>query len=52
MPRNITHVILADEAADIIKSKDIFDNPEAFHMGCVADIRTDTTDEYLHKVNK
>lgn len=37
MPRNITHVILADEAANIIKNEDIFDNPEAFHMGCVAD---------------
>jgi hypothetical protein len=37
MPRDITHVILADEAAEIIKSKEIFDNPEAFHMGCVAD---------------
>lgn len=37
MPRDITHIILADEAADIIKSKEIFDNPDAFHMGCVAD---------------
>lgn len=37
MPRNITHIILADEAAEVIKSKDVFDNKEAFHMGCVAD---------------
>lgn len=37
MPRDITHVILADEAAGIIRDKDIFDNIEAFHMGCVAD---------------
>ena len=37
MPRDITHVILADEAAEIAKVKEINDNPEAFHMGCVAD---------------
>ena len=37
MPRDITHVILADEAAYIIKSKEISDNSDAFHMGCVAD---------------
>jgi hypothetical protein len=37
MPRDATHFILADETAKIIKSKDIFDNAEAFHMGCVAD---------------
>lgn len=37
MPRDITHIILADEAAEILKSKDISDNPEAFHMGCVAE---------------
>ncbi len=37
MPRDITHIILADEVAEIIKNKDIFDNPDAFHMGSVAD---------------
>ena len=37
MPRNITHVIIADEAAKEINSKDIFDNLNAYHMGCVAD---------------
>lgn len=37
MPRDITHIILADEAAEIVKVKEISDNPEAFHMGCVAD---------------
>ena len=37
MPRDITHVILADEAAKIAKMKEINDNPDAFHMGCVAD---------------
>jgi len=37
MPRDVTHIILADEAAEIINDKDIGDNPEAFHMGCIAD---------------
>ncbi len=37
MPRNITHVIIADEAAKEINSKDIFNNLNAYHMGCVAD---------------
>ena len=37
MPRDITHIILADEAAEVIKSKEIIDNPHAFHMGCVAE---------------
>lgn len=37
MPRDITHVILADEAAITIKSGDISNHPEAFHMGCVAE---------------
>ncbi|MBR1600296.1 MAG: zinc dependent phospholipase C family protein [Alphaproteobacteria bacterium] len=37
MPRDITHIILADEAAEIIKSNEIFDNINAFHMGCVSD---------------
>lgn len=37
MPRNITHVILADEAANRINNKEIFDNQDAFHMGCVAE---------------
>ena len=37
MPRDITHVILADEAAKIIESKEISNHPEAFHMGCVSD---------------
>lgn len=37
MPRDITHIILADEAAKLIKNKDIINHPEAFHMGCVAD---------------
>lgn len=37
MPRDITHIILADEAAEIIKNKEIFDNVNAYHMGCVAD---------------
>lgn len=37
MPRDITHIVLADEAADIIKNKDISGHREAFHMGCVAD---------------
>lgn len=37
MPRDITHVILADEAAETIKSKEIFDHLDAFHMGCMAD---------------
>ena len=37
MPRDVTHIILADEAAEIINDKDIRDNPEAFHMGCIAD---------------
>ena len=36
MPRDITHIILADEAAEKIKSQDILDHPEAFHMGCLA----------------
>lgn len=37
MPRDITHVILADETAKVVKSQVIFDNIDAFHMGCVAD---------------
>lgn len=37
MPRDITHVILADETAERLNNKDISDNPEAFHMGCLAD---------------
>ncbi len=37
MPRDITHVILADEAADKLNDKGIIDNRDAFHMGCVAD---------------
>jgi len=37
MPRDITHIILADEAAGHIKNRDIINNPEAFHMGCVAE---------------
>ena len=37
MPRDITHVILADEAAKIIESQAISNHPEAFHMGCLAD---------------
>ena len=37
MPRDLTHVILADEAAETIKSNEIFGNMEAFHMGCVTD---------------
>ena len=37
MPRDITHVILADEAASRIKSQEISSNMNAFHMGCVAD---------------
>lgn len=37
MPRDITHIILADETAGAVKSQEIFDNIDAFHMGCVAD---------------
>lgn len=37
MPRDTTHVIIADEAAKAIESKEIIDNPHAFHMGCVAE---------------
>lgn len=37
MPRDITHIILADEVANIVKSKEILDNSDAFHMGCMAD---------------
>lgn len=37
MPRDLTHIILADEAAKVIKSKEIFDNMDAFHMGCIAE---------------
>jgi len=37
MPRNITHIIIADEAVNLSKCKDILDNPNAFHMGCVAE---------------
>lgn len=37
MPRDITHVIIADEAAKIIKNEEIFANFDAFHMGTVAD---------------
>lgn len=36
MPRDITHVILADEAAKIVKDKDIFNHLNAFHMGSIA----------------
>lgn len=36
MPRDITHVILANEAANTIRNKEIFDNLGAFHMGCIA----------------
>ncbi len=37
MPRDITHVILADEAAKTVKSMEISRNFDAFHMGCVAE---------------
>ena len=37
MPRDITHIILADEAAKAYKSKEILNNLSAFHMGCVAE---------------
>jgi hypothetical protein len=37
MPRDITHIILADETAETIRRKDILNHPDAFHMGCVAD---------------
>ena len=36
MTRDITHVILADEAARIVKDKDILNNPDALHMGSIA----------------
>ena len=36
MPRDITHVILADEAAKLINDKDILNNPDALHMGSIA----------------
>lgn len=45
MPRDITHFILADEAAKSIKNKEIFDNPNAFHMGCV------TADAFLYSLS-
>ena len=37
MPRDVTHVILADETAEVIQSNEVFDNLNAFHMGCVTD---------------
>lgn len=37
MPRDISHIILADEAAKILKSQEIYNHPNAFHMGCMAD---------------
>ena len=37
MPRDITHIILADEAVEKLKKKDVFNHLDAFHMGCLAD---------------
>lgn len=37
MPRDITHIILADEAAEKLQNQDIFDHIDALHMGCLAD---------------
>jgi len=37
MPRDISHIILADEAAKVFNNQDVLNHPEAFHMGCIAD---------------
>ena len=37
MPRDVTHIILAEEVANkVINKKEILENLNAFHMGCVA----------------